>query len=110
MKNFKFFSEEDDDELELDSSPSWIFDSYINLQGLDYLIVTEQYMGIRSFLNQFPNNFVAVVKSITCNGRIHTGMSQYADGWGFDITSDLLTIEYYRFTDQEENDNTNHTG
>lgn len=103
MKNFKFFSDENgDDELDLDSSPSWLFDTEINLNGLEHFIVTEEYRGIHDFLNQFPNNFIAVVKSITCNGRTHTGMSQYADGWGFDITSDLLTIEYYRFTAQED--------
>jgi hypothetical protein len=50
------------------------------------------------------------VKSITCNGRTHTGTSIYPDGWGFDITSDLITIEHYRFTENDElYDDTNHS-
>lgn len=103
MKNFKFFSGQDDDKFELvDSSPSWLYDTEINLNGLDYSIVTEEYRGIHDFLSQFPNNFIAVVKSITCNGRTHTGTTDYADGWGFDITSDLITVEHYRFTPQED--------
>ena len=99
MKAFKFFSS--GDELELDDSPSWMFDTFVNLNGLNCFTVVEEYQGIHQFLNQFPNNFIVVVKSITCNGRIHTGVSRYDDGWGFDITSDLLLIEYYKFTEEE---------
>jgi hypothetical protein len=108
MRSFKFFSGRST-ELNLDS-PSWIYDTNVNLDGFDHLIVTEQYRGIHDFLSQFPNNFIAVVKSITCNGRTHTGTSIYPDGWGFDITSDLITIEHYRFTENDElYDDTNHS-
>jgi hypothetical protein len=31
--------------------------------------------------------------------RIHTGVEEYEDGWGFDITNDLITIDWIRFND-----------
>jgi hypothetical protein len=105
MRSFKFFSGRSTG-LDLDSSPSWIYDTQVNLQGLDYQILTGEFRGIHQFLNEYPNNFIVVVKSITGNGRTHTGTTEYGDGWGFDITSDLITIEYYSFTDYDDINNT----
>jgi hypothetical protein len=45
----------------------------------------------------FPPMFIVAVHSISCNGIRHEADSP-RDGWGFDITSDLLTIEYYNLT------------
>jgi hypothetical protein len=119
IRNFKFFSDNDDDdhlieplgeEFFLDEdldievmdndSPSWSWTSMLPLDGYTYDIVETQSNGIREFLNRFPNRFCVPVLSITGpNGRLHDANTEYDDGWGFDITSDLLTIKFLRFED-----------
>ena len=106
IKSFKFFignEDEYEDEYHLiepldDDSASWTWTSLLPLEGYTYDIVETQSHGIRRFLDRFPNRFVVPVLSITGpNGRFHDANSQYDDGWGFDITSDLLIIRFLRF-------------
>ena len=108
VKSFKFFvgnEEEDDYLIEAlaiehldDDSPSWSWTSIMPFHGHTYDIVETQSNGIHEFLNRFPNRFrVPVISIIGPNGRFHDSNTEYEDGWGFDITSDLLTIRFLRF-------------
>ena len=100
MKPFFFFEENDDDDEILDpwDGATWTWGRLENLVQYQYDIVVNDYNGIHSFLSHFPNGFIAVVLSITGpNGRVHNIDAEYNDGWGFDITSDLITIEWVRF-------------
>ena len=104
MKDFKFFDENNDlplDEIiheEYDSA-SWMWGTPMSLYGSQYEVRFENHYGIHSFLNLFPSGFVVTVLSIVGpNGRIHNDDTEYEDGWGFDITSDLIRIEWVRFT------------
>jgi hypothetical protein len=104
MKDFKFLNDNDDlplDEIthqEYDGA-SWMYGKIEDFDQCEYDIVTENHYGIHSFLNLFPSGFVVTVLSIVGpNGRIHNDNTEYEDGWGFDITSDLIRIEWVRFT------------
>lgn len=106
IKPFKFFTgNEDDDEIEEyliepldDDSASWSWTTLLPLTNYTYDIVETQSDGIREFLYRFPNRFIVPVLSIAGpNGRFHDANTHYEDGWGFDITSDLLTIRFLRF-------------
>ena len=99
VNNFKFFSENEDDLMEEGyEGASWIYGRVENLNQYRYDIVYSDHYGIRSFLNQFPPGFVVCILSITGpNNRIHTHLTEYEDGWGFDITNDLITVEWVRF-------------
>lgn len=103
IKPFKFFSD-DDDNNEIDlievghDGASWMYGRRENLDQYQYDIIVEDHYGIHSFLNHFPSGFVVTILSITGpNGRVHNDATQYDDGWGFDITGDLLSIEWVRF-------------
>ena len=70
-----------------------------NLGQYQCEIVVEEHNGIHSFLNNFPPGFVVTILSITGpDGRFHDSDTEYEDGWGFDITSDLIRIEWVRYT------------
>lgn len=107
MKDFKFLSDNEDYIEPLgDNSPSWMWVSLwseleSSEQSLEVMITHHE--GIRDFLRMFPDRAIIPVLKITgYNGveeRVHTGVEQYNDGWGFDITSDLLTIEWIRYDD-----------
>lgn len=99
VNNFKFFSENEDDLMEEGyEGASWMYGRVENLNQYRYDIVYNDHYGIRSFLNQFPPGFVVCILSITGpNNRIHTHLTEYEDGWGFDITNDLITVEWVRF-------------
>ncbi len=103
ISGFKFFTgNEDDDEFLIepldDESPSWTWTSLLPLEDYTYDVVETRSYGIHNFLSRFPNRFIVSVLSITGpNGRVHDANTQYDDGWGFDITSDLLTIKFLRF-------------
>ena len=102
VRDFKFFSDNDDDNHLIEAldeeGVSWSWSSLLPLEGYTYDIVETQSNGIHEFLNRFPNRFVVQVLSITGpNGRFHDAHTDYNDGWGFDITSDLLTIRFLRF-------------
>lgn len=76
----------------------WQYGRIENLNQYRYDIMFDNHYGIRSFLNHFPSGYIAVVISITGpNGRIHNADTQYLDGWGFDILSDLIVVEWVRF-------------
>ncbi len=100
VRPFKFFvGTEDDDSIDDGyDGASWIFGVPENMDGHQYEIVTEYSYGIHPFLNNFPRGFIVTVLSIVGpNGRIHNHSTEYDDGWGFDITNDLITIEWARF-------------
>jgi hypothetical protein len=101
MKQFKFLSDDVEDDLMIEGyeGASWIFGRPENLTQYQYVIMREDHYGIHSFLNHFPPGFIVTILSITGpNNRIHTDLTEYDDGWGFDITADLITIEWVRFT------------
>lgn len=61
-------------------------------------IAEVQVNGIHEFLRMFPMTMIVMVDSITGpNGIFHNGSNQRDNGWGFDITSDPLTIRYLEF-------------
>lgn len=103
MREFKFFADNDNDSLDDDfvgASWVWVTDEYIdNIYGSDwYTLDVEQSYGIHSFLAQFIPFTVVKIKSIIGpDGFIHNFENE-GIGWGFDITSDLITIVYYRRT------------
>lgn len=102
MRDFKFFSDNVYESLENEdgwNGASWLFGGRENLNLDQYHIVIEYHNGIHSFLNQFPPGFIVTILSITGpNNRIHTGNTEYDDGWGFDITNDLISVEWARFS------------
>lgn len=104
IRDFKFFSGNEDEYeedfiLPLDyEDASWTWTSLLPLEDYTYDIVETHSYGIRQFLSRFPNRFIVPVLSIIGpNGRFHDANTEYDDGWGFDITSDLLTIKFLRF-------------
>jgi len=110
MIHFKFFGDNnvgDDvptpiDELidyEVYNGASWHYGGRENLGQYQCEIVVEEHNGIHSFLSHFPPGFVVTILSITGpDGRFHDSDTDYEDGWGFDITSDLMSIEWVRYT------------
>jgi hypothetical protein len=108
VRNFKFLTDNDDsddDILPLDrNSSSWMWVlNWPESTDLPHELIITHHEGIRDFLSMFPDYMIVPVLKITgYNGveeRVHTGVEDYPDGWGFDITSDLLTIEWVRFND-----------
>lgn len=108
MKEFRFLSDSDDDYEDIPEEfvhdigqdcASWMWDVEAGIQvGTNYDLVISQTNGIRDFLGEFNPNMIVIVNSITGpNGRVHTGLTLYQDGWGFDVTSDPLIIVYLRF-------------
>ena len=101
MKPFQFLNNDEyGDELTFTryEGASWMYGWIENLDQYQHEIVIEHHYGIHSFLNHFPVGFIVVILTITGpNGRIHNIDSEYSDGWGFDILSDLLIIEWVRF-------------
>lgn len=112
MRDFKFLSDNEDNNIEWDwdnLQPRPIYDDedYVLLDEYvgaswhfieddhNHFIMTEQHYGIRSFLNQFDNGRIIPVKSITGpNGFVHN-INTEQEGWGFDILSDLITVEWF---------------
>jgi hypothetical protein len=103
MIPFKFLQdnnkdEDEDDAIELFVRASWIYGRIEDLTQYQYDIVEEYHYGIHSLLNYFPPNHVVTILTITGpSGRVHNQNTEYDDGWGFDITSDLIRIEWVRF-------------
>lgn len=102
MNQFKLLrgNEEDDDSEPIhDDGPSWMWDLEFGLRPVEnhtWILTSDNFYGIISFLNYFPNNFIVPVHSITGNGIRHSFDNRNnGNGWGFDVTSDLLTIEFY---------------
>jgi hypothetical protein len=96
VSEFKFLTD-NKPAIEQDSA-GWVFGRRGNLIQYQYDIVVENHYGIHSFLRQFPSWYIVPVLSIIGpNGRIHNADTDYDDGWGFDITSDLISVEWVRF-------------
>lgn len=101
MKEFRFLSEIDDEELyELEDAwdgASWMFGRIENLDQYEYDIVSDYYLGIHSFLNHFPPGYVATVLSITGPTLIEHNADNEGLGWGFDITTAYINVRWVRF-------------
>jgi hypothetical protein len=97
IKDFKFFADNDEESIEPYDGASWMYGRIENLSQYQYNILTENHYGIHSFLNQFPSWFVVTILSITGPNGIEHNIDNQGIGWGFDITSDLITIEWVRF-------------
>lgn len=106
MRTFKFFKGNEDDDIIAyieHNGASWIFGKVEHLNQYRYDILVDNYYGIHSFLNHFPPGDIVCIISITGpNGRVHTIDTEYEDGWGFDIVSDMLSIEWVRFRNDNE--------
>ena len=94
MGNFKFLRGE---ERPFEETSSWIFGREEHLYQYPYDIITEYHYGIHSFLNQFPTHFIVCILSITGPNEIVHNADNEGIGWGFDITCDLIKIEWIRF-------------
>lgn len=98
INSFKFLQDNDEGDMELYNGASWMFGLVENLDQYRYHIIVDDHYGIHSFLNHFPPAYVVTILSITGpNGRVHNANTEYDDGWGFDITGDLLRIEWVNF-------------
>jgi hypothetical protein len=92
MKEFKFFQNTDDDEDE-SIGAGWMW-SRLPPFASDYLLFIRVFRGIRSFLSQFPpHSIINVIEIEGPNGVAHN-MDNNNEGWGFDITSEMITITW----------------
>jgi hypothetical protein len=96
VKPFKFLNQNDDEEYESYDGASWMFGRIEDIQRYDYETYIEYHDGIRSFLNLFPNRYIVTILSITGPNNIEHNADNQNNGWGFDITSDRLRIEWVR--------------
>jgi hypothetical protein len=99
MRDFKFLSDNEEDELEPlpDEMASWMWDSEFVLTDIPnyrWVLQREICHGIQNFLNLFPERYIVPVHSIESNGITHNS-SNRDTGWGFDIRNDLLLIKYF---------------
>lgn len=97
MRDFKFFEDNDEENIELYNGASWMFGRIENLDQYQYDIIADNHYGIRSFLNQFPSGFIVTVLSITGPDGLEHNADNEGTGWGFEITSDLIRVEWVRF-------------
>ena len=97
IRNFKFFNEDDSSNLEGWASATWSYVRLENLVDYNYDVMVDNSYGIRSFLNQFPNNFIVSILSITGPTGIVHDADNFGMGWGFDITRDLIRVEWVRY-------------
>lgn len=102
LREFKFFSDNDDSFEDEDGDyvgASWIWvreETMNRLYGNQYTTIREQHYGIYSLLSRFEGPQIVNVKSIIGpNGFVHN-IDNDGIGWGFDITTDLITVEYFR--------------
>jgi hypothetical protein len=104
-REFKFLTDNDNknDEVEDWVGATWMWDDFggHELVNRRWELVTAYYNGIRNFLSQFPEDFIVMIHSITGNNIRHSSDSD-EEGWGFDILNEPLTIEYYRFLEDNE--------
>lgn len=114
VSDFKFFDDNNESIFLDDDSPSWVYETlFLPSPDVTYEVVTTEHRGIREFLSWFPNRSIQVVRKISgwsdADGfiREHDGVRDYNDGWGFNITEDLITIEWLRFNPQQNEDNNN---
>jgi hypothetical protein len=79
----------------------WVWASPDMYEHLRYEVVSEIYMGINHFIQDFPEGFIVMVRSITATQ--HNVVRDYqnqsdpnGNGWGFDIENDWLSIDWIR--------------
>lgn len=109
MKSFKFLSDNDDiDDMDDmvyldDSSPSWMWQCHWpDVINTRHEVKISHHAGIHGFLSMFPDYSITPVISITGpNNRVHTCDGEYDDGWGFDITEDIITVQWINFLPDE---------
>jgi hypothetical protein len=96
VKPFKFLNQNEDEEYESYDGASWMFGRMEDLQRYEYETYIEYHNGIHSFLSNFPNQYIVTILSITGPNNIEQNADTENDGngWGFDITSDRLRIEW----------------
>jgi hypothetical protein len=97
MRPFKFLQDNKNEDIVVSEGASWIYGRLENLDQYQYNILTENHYGIHSFLSQFPSWFVVTIISITGPNGIEHNIDNDGTGWGFDITSDLIRVEWVRF-------------
>ena len=102
LGEFKFLTNNEDSFDDEDGDyvgASWIWvreETMVRLYGNRYTTIREQHYGIHSLLSRFEGPQIVNVKSITGpNGFVHN-IDNDGTGWGFDITTDLITVEYFR--------------
>lgn len=100
MKKFKFLNNDNHvEELSIEEwdGASWMWYMEAPPARAMFHIVEVQTNGIHEFLRMFPIEMIVMVDRIVGpNGIIHDG-NNTGEGWGFDITSDPLTIRYLEF-------------
>ncbi len=92
MIDFKFLNNNDEW-----IGATWTYVRLENLVQYDYDIMEDNCYGIRSFLNQFPDDYIVSVIAITGPNRIVHHADNPGIGWGFDITTDLIKIDWVRY-------------
>jgi hypothetical protein len=96
MKKFKFLNNDDESIEEWDGA-TWMWYMEAPPARAMFHIVEIETNGIREFLGMFPNHMIVLVDRIVGpNGIIHDGTNT-GIGWGFDITSDPITVKYLEF-------------
>jgi hypothetical protein len=95
MKDFKFL--DDNENQPVWDGATWSYVRLENLTQYSYDVMVDNSYGIRSFLNHFPDNFIVSILSITGPTGIVHDANNFGMGWGFDITSDLIRIEWIRY-------------
>jgi len=97
VKDFKFFQDNNQDEITPHNGASWMWGRLENLDQYNYDIALDYHFGIHSFLNQFPDGHIAIILSITGpDGFVHS-IDNDGIGWRFDILVDLIAIQWIRF-------------
>lgn len=110
MKDFKFLSEEENDDNDYEPIPdnvaSWIWaDTNIIsnvtkfVSGYHWEIEEVTTRGILEFLSRFDDYTIVNMISITANGIRH--INDTGRGWGFDIRNDVITFQYYKLVPNE---------
>lgn len=99
VKNFKFFEDNDENEITPYDGAGWTWCNPSNLNPFVYDIVVDHHEGIRSFLDQFPRAFIVSILSITGPDGLEHNIDNTGIGWGFDILNDVITIRWVRFNE-----------
>lgn len=96
VKPFKFLQENNEEEYESYDGASWMFGRLEDIRRYEYETYIEYHDGIHSFLNNFPNRYIVTILSITGPNNREKNADNENDGtgWGFEITSDRLRIEW----------------
>lgn len=91
--NFKFF--EVNETITPYEGAGWDYYRPESLGG-NYEIVTGHFIGIHSFLDQFRSDYIVPIISIVGPGNNVHDIHTYGNGqgWGFDITRDLIRITW----------------